>query len=705
MNQRINQNRNLVVIILNYNDAQNTIRYVNEIKKYKCIDRIIIVDNQSPDQSLEKLEALKNKKIDVIQTEANLGYAYGNNYAIRYANQTYGEFKYIAISNPDVSVPEKSYEECLQCLENNDKIAIAAPRMYDLNNHPHPLSGWKLRTIRGDTIDSSPSLNVLYRQAHVEMYEKEYLNQKKAVVDCVAGSFFLIRHSVFKKVGYFDEKTFLYFEEDILGNKIHQLGYKNVVLNTCKFNHFESVSVDKSMNSMKKYKNLQKSKRYYHKTYNEEANKLYQRWKIWILDFVTFFHPIEEKIHLERFCNRIRNTHFSEYIVLGIKLLILLIQIVLYPFTYLMKKCRKKEKVLYFSLVTWKWIKQRPHFVALELAKNPEYQVDYRYQSLYDKYMPKDDNSVVKNEVNVQSKLKIKPFKIFPANTRWKIFLNSAWNIIRTSFWNYDKIILTQPNQMDFFFMKVQKLKRVKFYYEAMDNYEVWEPNVLGYLDKQRRLIQCASHLIVSAEALKEKFMKMYQLDESFCTVIRNGYDKTTFENYKKVKTPIHHPSVSYIGTIDEWFDFKNVIAYARKHHNITFYVIGPINKKIEKKIKKIKEKNIIFPGPIEHKEVPQYIQDSDVMIMPFLINDVIKYVDPVKIYEYLYMKKPIVSSYWDELVQFDGLVYFYKKEEDFEKMLDTALKTTFVETANYKKIINESTWENRLKEYWKVIK
>ena len=696
---------NLAVIILNYNDPDNTIRYVDEIKNYSCIDRIVIVDNKSPDGSYQKLKKLEKDNIDVIETDGNKGYAYGNNYAVRYLNEKYGEYKYIAISNPDVNVPEDSYEKCLKCLDKNPKIAIAAPRMYDINDNPHQLSGWKIRTLKGDIMDSSPFLTSLIQKPHIERYDEEYLNKDMAYVSCVAGSFFIIRHKAFKEVGYFDEKTFLYFEEDILGTKLKEKKYKNVVLNTCKFNHFESVTIDKNMKFYKKFKNLQKSKRYYHLHYNFRCNKWYTKWKIIPLDFVTFFRPIEDKIHLEKLAGPLRNIYCNGILIYLIKVLILLIQLLLLPISIITKKLRRKKKVLYFSLVTWKWIKQRPHFVAMNIADSGKYKVDYRYQALYDKYMPKDNHkNLVKNSVEKHKNFKIKPFKIFPANKKIRIKLNAILCIIKTSFWNYDKIILTHPNQIDFFFMRVQKLKKVDFYYEAMDNYEAWENDKPGYLLKQHRLISNSKHLIISAEKLKEKFIKMYDLKPEFCTVVRNGYDKNTFENYKEVETKLKKPSITYIGTIDDWFDFKNVSKYASKYPNIYFNIIGPMNPAVKKEIKKISTKNIIFHGPIEHHLVPKYIEDSDVMIMPFLINDVIEYVDPVKLYEYLYMKKPVVSSYWKELDQFDGLVYFYKNPSEFEKVLNKALEGNFKETKNYQELMKESTWNSRLIEYLKIL-
>ena len=63
------------MIILNYNDLQTTKKYINNIKDYKVLDKIIIVDNKSTDNSYEELKKLSNDKISVIETDDNKGYA------------------------------------------------------------------------------------------------------------------------------------------------------------------------------------------------------------------------------------------------------------------------------------------------------------------------------------------------------------------------------------------------------------------------------------------------------------------------------------------------------------------------------------------------------------------------------------------------------------------------------------------------------
>ena len=68
------------IVILNYNDYENTIQMLNQIKDYTCLDKIVIVDNCSTDQSVEKLKVYENKKIVLLEASENKGYASGNNF-------------------------------------------------------------------------------------------------------------------------------------------------------------------------------------------------------------------------------------------------------------------------------------------------------------------------------------------------------------------------------------------------------------------------------------------------------------------------------------------------------------------------------------------------------------------------------------------------------------------------------------------------
>lgn len=694
------------IIILNYNDSDTVIEYIHRIKDYKSFDRIVIVDNCSPDGSYEKLKEYQSDKIHVIKTDGNKGYAYGNNFGVHYLEEKKEYYDYITISNPDISVDDETVRKTIEFLSTHKDVAVATPTMYMSDGNMSPLAGWKERKLDSDIRDSSMILTRMKNRPHVECYDKSYFRGEYSYVDCVPGSFFIIKYDVFADVQYFDENTFLFFEEDILGKKLKNKGYKVVVLNKLQFIHFESITINKNLKYLKKYKALQKSKRYYHKTYNEECQGL-GRFNLLKLDFATFLGVMEIRNENSKFY-KIRKSikehlKYDGLFMILMKLFIYFMIVILLPIRYLIRKSRKTKKVCYFSLVTWKWIKQRPHFVALKLCD--KFQVDYRYLDLKEKYKDEKNksvsNSFVNNKVN-NPNLKIKPYYIYPGEKKYRI--HRAFAYLKIILFNYDIFIFTQPNQIDTIFIKALKLNKTKIYYECMDNYIGWETATTYFEFKEKTLIDASIKVFVSSQKLLDDIAQKYDVQKEKFYLVRNGYDHHLFDHYQNKKTNIKNPSITYIGTIDEWFDIKNVVAYAKKHKKYYFNIIGPINPSVKQKIEKIQLENVIIHGPIEHDLVPAYIENSTIMIMPFIINNIILYVDPVKVYEYLYFKKNIVSSYWSELDQFDGLIYYYHDDKDFEKAIDEALKNKFRENKKYQTIMEEAKWDNRLKIYLKVL-
>lgn len=110
-------------------------------------------------------------------------------------------------------------------------------------------SSWKIRMPGIDMINSSRLNEVLfYKWFRNGEYKEEDYKKSRLEVECVSGAFFVIKYSLLKKVGYFDENVFLFYEEDILASKLKKLGYKEISLNNINFKHFESQSINKVLN-------------------------------------------------------------------------------------------------------------------------------------------------------------------------------------------------------------------------------------------------------------------------------------------------------------------------------------------------------------------------------------------------------------------------------------------------------------------------
>lgn len=259
------------VIVVNYNDVEDTLNYVRKISEYDIINRIIVVDNLSTTVgAFETLKSLESIKVSVIQSDKNGGYNYGNNYGIKYLKEQNEEYDYIVVSNPDIVIEEKAIKECLKVLEENENVAVIAPRMFNKENLPIRRSAWKTRTVALDVIHSTRILEILFYKIlrNGEYSEKDY--QKDVLeVDAISGAFFIIKANTLEKIGLFDENVFLFYEEDILAYKLKKNNLKTISLNNEKFIHYESQAIGKSINYYNKMKRLYKSKIYYHKNYSK----------------------------------------------------------------------------------------------------------------------------------------------------------------------------------------------------------------------------------------------------------------------------------------------------------------------------------------------------------------------------------------------------------------------------------------------------
>ncbi|WP_423832267.1 glycosyltransferase [Streptococcus equinus] len=220
----------LALIILNYNSSEDTISCVEKLISINEEYHIIIVDNQSTDNSLiEITEHFQGEKnIDIIQTESNGGYSFGNNFGIRYAKTKYN-IKYVAILNPDVIVSNLNiFERLIEVLEKNDNIALVGATVINSRNEYNPnFSFWNIPS-KLEVVTNHFILNRIFSKS--KAITSRMVEQGVIEVDCVAGCFFIAKLNVLEEIGYLDENTFLYNEENILGIKLKQKGFREAVV-------------------------------------------------------------------------------------------------------------------------------------------------------------------------------------------------------------------------------------------------------------------------------------------------------------------------------------------------------------------------------------------------------------------------------------------------------------------------------------------
>lgn len=131
---------------------------------------------------------------------------------------------------------------------------------------------------------------------------------------------------------------------------------------------------------------------------------------------------------------------------------------------------------------------------------------------------------------------------------------------------------------------------------------------------------------------------------------------------------------------------------------------MGPVFVDVSK-LKKLP--NIQFIGYVSHSKVSKYINSFDVCLMPYIKNNFSKSIYPVKLNEYLFMRKPIFSTRIPEIVklrkELKNAIYFIDKPIDFKKNL----KLFLLNKLNEKKLINfakKNDWATKFTTFTNII-
>ncbi|MEX2007823.1 MAG: glycosyltransferase family 2 protein [Candidatus Levyibacteriota bacterium] len=213
----------IFIIILHFGDQEVTLDCVRSIIKAKLnFDRLIIVDNnQNFDSKVfkDKIEILRNKK--------NLGFAGGVNVGIRHALAKGAD--YILLLNNDTIIKYNFLRELTKFFKKNKTAGILSPAIkYEKNHSTVYDTGGKINKIFG-------------RTSHEEV--TEVINKSPKAVDYVSGCCMLIKKEVFDKVGLFDARFFLYYEDVDFCIRAKSKGFLTYVLPEVSIEHALSKGV------------------------------------------------------------------------------------------------------------------------------------------------------------------------------------------------------------------------------------------------------------------------------------------------------------------------------------------------------------------------------------------------------------------------------------------------------------------------------
>ncbi len=249
------------MIILNYRESSLSIKLCNKIQHYSNINKILIVDNGSDNDSLQLLmyHCQFMPKVELLALHKNDGYATGNQLGLNYllVNNIYD---IIVFSNPDVYFDEIFIDAIISKFKLHTDYLLLTGLMIDSDNTGHSkFAYWRETTY----IDDLLSMFYLGRKMLKKYLKYNHKIDDLLDVDVVPGSLFAVDINRLK-FDLFDTSTFLYYEEDILSKRIKAQNYRIGVITSSRYSHFHQPK----RKTVKLYSIYLRSMLYYQKEYN-----------------------------------------------------------------------------------------------------------------------------------------------------------------------------------------------------------------------------------------------------------------------------------------------------------------------------------------------------------------------------------------------------------------------------------------------------
>lgn len=259
------------IIILNWNGKEDTLKCLNSVYQidYPNYD-IVVIDNGSQDDSVEciknfakdrvinfvsfnsnnfsidsRLEGLRdfpsNKKLVLILNEKNLGFARGNNIGIRFALENGADW--VLILNNDTVVPPDFLTKLIEFTQYHKDVGLLGPKLLDFDGSDWQWCVKDRLTFLSMICTLSPLRRLI---KNTRLYRSFFAyGDKPFQVYAVWGSCMLFKKDLLKEIGFFDENTFIYWEEFIIAEKIRKTDFKTYFVPNVVIYHKLGTSVRK----------------------------------------------------------------------------------------------------------------------------------------------------------------------------------------------------------------------------------------------------------------------------------------------------------------------------------------------------------------------------------------------------------------------------------------------------------------------------
>jgi N-acetylglucosaminyl-diphospho-decaprenol L-rhamnosyltransferase len=205
----------LSIIIVNWNTRELLLNCLASVARIPGEFEVIVVDNDSMDGSAAAVASMF-PNVKIIQSPRNMGYACANMMGLR---ASIG--RYVLFLNSDTLIPSKALPSLIEFLDNNPQVAACGPRLEQKDGAAQAFS-----------FGRDPTLLYIMARACARLGLRAPLHDwetdKVQPVDWISGTCLLVRRAAFDQVAGFDERIFMYFEDNDLCLRLRRAGWQIV---------------------------------------------------------------------------------------------------------------------------------------------------------------------------------------------------------------------------------------------------------------------------------------------------------------------------------------------------------------------------------------------------------------------------------------------------------------------------------------------
>jgi glycosyltransferase involved in cell wall biosynthesis len=187
--------------------------------------------------------------------------------------------------------------------------------------------------------------------------------------------------------------------------------------------------------------------------------------------------------------------------------------------------------------------------------------------------------------------------------------------------------------------------------YDILDDLIIYDADEIGMPEERRvrfhhpAVMERADVVMASAPNLISK----YETERPDILLVENGVEPSRFRDdlaVPDVLAQMSGPVVGYHGAVARWFDFDLFEGVAVRLSSYDFAIVGPVDDEAKERVEHLALlPNVHLVGAVPSDEIPQYVAAFDVGTIPFVVDELTRGVSPLKMYEYLAARVPVVST------------------------------------------------------------